>query len=282
MSAPPVSQQLPAVTERLRTAGCVFAETEAELLVRAAQSPKALAAMVDRRITGVPLEHILGWVDFGGVRIAVDPDVFVPRQRTEFLVRRAADLLLRQAANERPVAVDLCCGSGAVGAVLLDSLDLEMHAVDIDPVAVACARRNLEPSGRVYEGDLYGPLPPSVRRRVDVVVANAPYVPTNAVRLLPAEAREHEPRTALDGGADGLDVVRRIVDAAPQWLAPGGHLLVETSEHQAPRLAEIVASSGMSPRVADCEELNAVTVIGTMPPPLPGQGARAGSPTLPR
>jgi release factor glutamine methyltransferase len=284
MSAPPVSQPLPAVTDRLRAAGSVFAESEAELLVGAAQSSGDLAALVDLRITGVPLEHILGWVDFCGVRIAVDPGVFVPRRRTGLLVRQAADLL-RHAAAERPVAVDLCCGSGAVGAVLLDSLDLELHAVDIDPLAVGCARRNLPSSGRVYEGDLYGPLPSTLRGRVDVVVANAPYVPTDAVGMLPPEAREHEPRPALDGGADGLDVLRRVVVEAPQWLAPGGHLLVETSQHQAPRLAEIFGRNGLAPRVIHCEESDACAVIGTAPPLTSAQGS-AGvlphSPTLPR
>ena len=110
-----------------------------------------------------------------------------------------------------------------------------MHAADIDPAAVRCARRNIAAAGQVYEGDLYDPLPATLRGRVDILVANVPYVPTEEIGLLPAEARVHEARVALDGGADGLDLLRRVTAAAPPWLAPGGHLLVETSERQAPR-----------------------------------------------
>ena len=118
---------------------------------------------------------------------------------------------------------------------------------------------------RVYEGDLYEPLPATLRGRVDILVANAPYVPTEAIGLLPLEARRHEPRVALDGGADGLDVQRRVSAAAPQWLAPGGYLLVETSERQAPQTVETVACHRLIPRVASCDELNATVVIGTRP-----------------
>ena len=154
-----------------------------------------------------------------------------------------------------------------MGAALVAALDrVELHAVDIDPAAVRCARRNVAAAGgRVYEGDLYEPLPAALRGRVDLLVANAPYVPTEAIGLLPPEARLHEPRVALDGGADGLDVLRRVAAAAPRWLAPGGHLLVETSERQAPRTVEAVARSGLIPRVASSEELDATVVIGTRP-----------------
>jgi release factor glutamine methyltransferase len=249
-----------AIVTRLRAAGCVFAEDEARLLVSAAQTPADLAAMVDRRAAGLPLEHVLGWAEFCGLRIAVDPGVFVPRRRTEFLVHQAAALAR---VAEHAVVVDLCCGSGAVGAALVATLDgIELHAVDIDPAAVRCARRNV---AQVYEGDLYAPLPGSLRGRVDVLVANAPYVPTEAIGLLPPEARIHESRVALDGGTDGLDVQRRVAAAAPQWLAPGGDLLVETSRRQAPLTADIFACSGLVPRVASSDELGATVVIGTRP-----------------
>ncbi|MGH3329922.1 MAG: methyltransferase, partial [Nocardioidaceae bacterium] len=120
------------IVSTLRAAGCVFAEDEARLLVAAAQTPADLAAMVDRRAAGLPLEHVLGWAEFCGLRIAVDPSVFVPRRRTELLVREAADL-----APPRPVVLDLCCGTGAVGAALVAALDdVELHAVDVDPAAV--------------------------------------------------------------------------------------------------------------------------------------------------
>ena len=229
--------------------------------------------MVDRRASGRPLEHVLGWAEFCGLRIAVDPGVFVPRHRTEFLVRQAAALARVAAspsialARPRAVVVDLCCGSGAVGAALVAALDwVELYAADLDPAAARCARRNVAAAGgQVYEGDLYEPLPATMRGRVDVLVANAPYVPTEVVRLLPPEARMHEPRMALDGGADGLDILRRVIAAAPIWLAPGGHLLIEASERQAPQTVDAVASSGLIPRLAGSEELSATVVIGTRP-----------------
>ena len=256
------------IVARLRAAGCVFAEDEAELLVSAAPTPAALADLVNRRVSGVPLEYLLGWVKFCGLRIAVDPGVFVPRKRTEFLVREAVTLT-KPAESVDPLArppvvvVDLCCGSGAVGAALVAALDrVELFAVDIDPAAVRCARLNIV-SGQVYEGDLYEPLPGRLRGRVDLLVANAPYVPTEAVALLPPEARIHEPRVALDGGADGLSVLRRIAAGAPSWLAAGGSLLVETCEGQAREIVAFVSRRGLISRVASCDELSATVVIAT-------------------
>ncbi|WP_261986760.1 putative protein N(5)-glutamine methyltransferase [Actinomadura sp. HBU206391] len=260
------------IVTRLRAAGCVFAEDEADLLVSTARTPADLAAMVDRRAAGLPLEHVLGWAEFCGLRIAVDAGVFVPRRRTEFLVREAAAL-----AGPRAVVVDLCCGSGALGAALVASRrdQVELHAADIDPAAVRCARRNVAAAGgQVYEGDLYEPLPAALRGRVDVLLANVPYVPTEEIGLLPPEARIHEARVALDGGADGLDVLRRVTAAAPLWLAPGGHLLVETSERQVSRTVETFAGDGLIPRVAVSDELNATVVIGTRP--APGDTGLAG------
>ena len=247
------------VITRLRAAGCVFAEDEADLLLSAARTPAELAAMVERRAGGLPLEHILGWAEFFGLRMAVDPGVFVPRRRTEFLVRQALAL-----CRPGTVVVDLCCGSGAVGAALASAAPrVDLYATDIDPAAVRCARRNLPAGARVFEGDLVQPLPAGLRGRVDVLVANAPYVPTDEIERMPPEARLHEARLALDGGGDGLDVHRRVAAAAPSWLAPGGYLLVETSTRQAPRTAEIFARNGLVPRVAASAELNATVVIGT-------------------
>src|SRR5512132_423703 len=137
MPVPPLHRT--AVVTQLRDAGCVFAEDAAQLLVDSAKTPGELAAMVERRAAGVPLEHVVGWADFCGLRVAVSPGVFVPRRRTELLVRRAAAV-----AAPGAVVVDLACGSGAVGmavAALVGSVAL--HAVDIEPAAVRCARRNL-------------------------------------------------------------------------------------------------------------------------------------------
>ncbi|MFD9214866.1 putative protein N(5)-glutamine methyltransferase [Streptomyces sp. NPDC059544] len=257
------SSSLPAVVGRLRAAGCVFAEDEAELLLSAARTHTELTVMVERRACGHPLEHVLGWAEFCGLRVAVEPGVFVPRRRTEFLVRRAV-----AAHPDAGVVVDLCCGSGAVGAALAASLPgsaVELHASDIEPAAVRCARRNLPEGARVHQGDLFDPLPGGLRGRVDILAANVPYVPTEEVGLLPAEARVHEPLVALDGGTDGLDVLRRVTAEAGEWLAPGGILLFETSERQAADALAAVAASGLVPRAATCEELYATVVVGTKP-----------------
>ncbi|MBC9727775.1 putative protein N(5)-glutamine methyltransferase [Streptomyces sp. TRM68367] len=248
------------VVAALRAAGCVFAEEEAELLLAAARTPDELAALVDRRVAGQPLELVLGWAEFRGLRIAVEPGVFVPRRRTEFLVE--------QALAQRPDAaavVDLCCGSGAVGAALATVLGrVELHAADIDPAAVRCARRNVAAvGGRVHAGDLFEALPAELRGRVDILAANVPYVPTGDIDLLPAEARDHEPPAALDGGSDGLDVLRRVAAEAVRWLAPGGCVLVETSERQAPTAVDAFTRGGLTTRLAVCEERYATVVVGS-------------------
>lgn len=322
MSASSSFPPQPVIVTRLRAAGCVFAEDEARLLISTARTPSDLTAMVDRRVAGLPLEHVLGWADFCGLRIAVDAGVFVPRRRTEFLVHQAVALARRTPGPAEPtgptgptgrshpatvpsssagpadpsdlggitvpagqvpdrpwIIVDLCCGSGAVGAALVAALGrVESHSVDIDPAAVRCARRNIAAAdGLVYEGDLYQPLPATLRGRVDILTANAPYVPTGAIGLLPPEARVHEPRVALDGGADGLEIQRRVTAEAALWLAPGGHLLIETSERQAPQTAETFARNGLIPRVVDSDELDATVVIGTMPPShLPARDRELG------
>lgn len=243
----------------LRAAGCVFAEDEAALILAAARTPAELTGLVDLRVSGRPLELVLGWAEFRGLRIAVEPGVFVPRRRTEFLVDQA---LAR--VPDAAVVVDLCCGSGAVGAALAAALGpVTLHAADIDPVAVRCARRNVVGAGgQVHTGDLFAALPTGLRGRVDILAANVPYVPTGEVALLPAEAREHEPLAALDGGTDGLDVLRRVAAEAPGWLAPGGCLLVETSERQAPAAVEAFTRGGLETRLAVSEERYAHAVIG--------------------
>lgn len=239
------------VVARLRAVGCVFADDEARLLASAAGSAADLDVLVDRRVSGVPIEHVIGWAEFCGLRFDVVPGVFVPRRRTEFLVDVAVEL-----ARPGGVLVDLCCGSGAIGAALAARLpSAELHAADVDAAAVACARRNLERfHGRVYQGDLFDPLPDDLRGRVDVLTANVPYVPSGEIALLPPEARDHEPRSALDGGADGLDVLRRVAAAAPEWLASGGFLLTEVSERQAATAVDVLTRSGLAARVQSSED----------------------------
>ncbi|MEQ4519881.1 putative protein N(5)-glutamine methyltransferase [Pseudarthrobacter sp. B907] len=270
-----VPAQRTEVVGRLRAAGCVFAEDEAALLLEAAATAAELEALLRRRVSGLPLEHVLGWAEFCGLRIAVGPAVFVPRRRTGYLVRLAARLLQARPAGGTPVVVDLCCGSGAVGAALAAAAGpLELHAADVDPAAAACARRNLQPLGaEVHEGDLYDALPERLRGRVDVLAVNAPYVPSAMIGTMPPEARLYEPRVSLDGGPDGLELQRRVAAAAPDWLAPGGHLLIETSRRQAPRTVEIFAGSGLSGRVFSSRKLDATVVLGGV-----AAGVAAGAP----
>ncbi|MBY8884480.1 putative protein N(5)-glutamine methyltransferase [Streptomyces sp. PTM05] len=250
------------VVAALRAAGCVFAEDEADLLISTARDADELATMAGLRAAGLPVEHVVGWAGFASLRVAVDPGVFVPRRRTEFLLGHAVAL-----ARTGAVLLDLCCGSGALGLALAAAVPgAELYAADVDPAAVRCARRNLERvGGRVYRGDLFAPLPTALRGRVDVLTANVPYVPTDDIELLPPEARDHEPRVALDGGADGLDVLRRVAAQAPRWLAPGGSLLVETSARQAERAVRTVAAGGLVPRIERDEDLGATVVIATAP-----------------
>ena len=248
-----------ALAERLRAAGCVFAEQEAALLLAAGRLPDEVERLVAQRLSGLPLEVVLGWAEFCGRRIVVEPGVFVPRRRTALLVRTA----VRSGAPPRPVVVDLCCGTGAVGVAVAGEVDAgRLHAADVDPAAVACARRNVEPvGGRVHEGDLYAALPSDLRGRVDLLLVNAPYVPTRALALLPPEARLHEPAVALDGGADGLDVQRRVAADAAGWLAPSGRVLLETSDEQADRTLALLAGAGLVADVVRDDELAATVAV---------------------
>jgi len=252
----PDSAGMDAVVTRLRAAGCVFAEDEAELLLAQASGPDELERMVSRRVAGEPLELVLGWALFAGLRIGVVAGVFVPRRRTEHLAAVALALL---APGE--VAADLCCGAGAVGAALADGLDgrLELHASDVDPVATECARSNLalllaEHKAFVHTGDLDAALPERLIGQVSVLTANVPYVPTDEIAYLPAEARAYEPLAALDGGSDGLDVLRRVAACAPRWLRPGGHVLVEISGRQQDAAVAAFRQAGLETEIHESDE----------------------------
>jgi release factor glutamine methyltransferase len=216
------------VVARLAAAGCIAAAEEATMVTEAAAGdPARLEAMVRRREAGEPVEWIVGWAPFCGLRVGVAQGVYVPRAQTEVLARAAVAAL---PAGGEVVAVDLATGSGAV-ALVLAAAGAEVVATELDPVAAACARAN---GVKVFEGDLDEALPASYEGRVDVLTANVPYVPTAALGLLPRDVRDHEPVLALDGGADGLDLVRRVLALASRWLRPGtGVALVEIGPDQA-------------------------------------------------
>lgn len=225
----------------LRAAGVVAAEDEAEDLVRVARDRDELAAFVARRAKGEPTAWIVGSVRFAGVDVVIRPGVYVPRWQSQQIAIHAASHLGSD-ATETALAIDLCTGSGAVGAYLNRSHPgCRVVAVDIDPVAVACARANgLE----AYEGDLFAGVPADIKGRADVVTAVPPYVPERMVDVLSRDVVAHEPLRALLGGRSGLDVARRIVGSAAEWLRTGGALVVEVGvDHVDVLAAEMVAAA---------------------------------------
>jgi release factor glutamine methyltransferase len=234
------------VTRELAAAGCVSAAAEARWLVEEAADAAALRSMVARRVAGEPLQYVIGWAPFGRLRLLVGPGVFVPRPETEGLADRAATRL--RAAGSSPTAVDLCCGSGAIACFLAAEVPgARVLATELDPAALAWARPNTDRYGvELLAGDLDAPLPGELAGRVDVLCANVPYVPSAAIPTLPRDVRDHEPRLALDGGPDGLDVLRRVAARAGHWLAPGGHLLCEIGEDQGEAAAALLADAGLA------------------------------------
>ena len=247
-------------TRELAAAGCVSAAAEADWLLEEATDPEgsgeprggapvsqeALRAMVTRRVAGEPLQYVIGWAPFGRLRLAVGPGVFVPRPETEGLADRAASRL-RTLPSPRP-AVDLCTGSGAIACYLAsEAPGTRVLATELDPGALAWARVNADRYGvGLLAGDLDAPLPPELAGRVDVVCANVPYVPSEAIATLPTDVRDHEPRLSLDGGPDGLDLFRRLAERAGHWLAPGGWLYGEIGEDQAEEAAALLTAAGLA------------------------------------
>lgn len=227
-----------AVAQRLAAAGCVSASEEADELIAAASGdPATLEDIVTRRTNGEPVAWLTGGVTFCGLRLRVDPGVYVPRWQTEPLARRAASLL-----PPTGVGVDLCTGAGAIAAVMAAARpEARVLATDVDAVAVACARRNgLE----VLEGSLDDPLPPAFEGRVDVLTAVVPYVPADAIRLLPRDVQASEPRRALDGGPDGTDLLVEVGRRSPRWLRSGGRLLLELGGEQAEAIGGLLHGLG--------------------------------------
>ena len=266
------SVELGAVVERLRASGCVFAEDEAALIVETARDAAEVAAMVDQRVAGLPLEHVLGWASFRGLRIAVDPGVFIPRRRTEFLVAEALEVTAPGA-----VVVDLGCGSGALGCgdrgrarrcrCTPPTSSWPRFGV---PGAIwsrgvgRCIRAICSPRCRI-----------ELRGRIDVLLANVPYVPTNEIRLLPPEARLYEPHVTLDGGPDGLATLRRVAAGAPELAGPWWSPV--RGDERASGPAGRGPCCGARPRplaITSDDELGATVVHGIKP----GAGRAGGTP----
>jgi release factor glutamine methyltransferase len=223
------------VVERLRAAGCVAAEEEAHDLLGTAPDPRTLEAWLTRRERGEPLAWITGGLEFCGRWLHVAPGVYVPRIQSEALARRATRLL-----SDHARVADLCTGAGAIAAhIRAEVPTTAVIGIDVDPNAVACAVRN---GVSALVGDLDLPLQPD--HTFDVVTAVPPYVPAGDLRLLPADVQRYEPRAALEGGADGLVVARRVVAAAGRLLRPGGWLLIELGGKQDEALSPELGPSG--------------------------------------
>lgn len=223
----------------MQRGGVLAPDEEADALLEASsEGVGPIEDLISRRLRGEPLAWIVGWVRFCDLRIRIDPGVFVPRPHTQALARRAASLLA-----DDGVAVDLCTGSGAVATVLVSARPrATVLATDLDPRAVACARRN---GVRAYMGDLDEPVPGGTLGRVDVMTAVVPYVPTEELHLLPRDVLAHEPRRALDGGPRGTTVLVRAAEAAARRLRHGGTVLLELGGDQATEMADRLRDLGM-------------------------------------
>ncbi len=248
-----VGEALAWISEHLREKGDASPRVSSEWLLSAAtgmsrievytchdrplsdEERAALRQGVVRRVAGEPLQHITGEMPFRHIVLDVRPGVFIPRPETEVLVTVALDHL-DSLDRPGPVVVDACTGSGAVAcSIAWERAGATVWAVDLSDAAVELAAAN---SGRlaladrvtVLHGDLLDPLPEELRGRVDAVVSNPPYVPTDDISRLPADVRDHDPRLALDGGPDGLTVAVRLMEEARSWLAPGGLLAMELDE----------------------------------------------------
>lgn len=224
-----------AVAARLRAAGCVAAEEEAGELVAAAPDAATLQEWVARRERGEPLAWITGSTVFCGNRLHVEPGVFVPRWHTETLAIRAAE---RLPTGGR--ACDLCTGCGAVAVRLGEVAGVRVVAADRDPAAVRCARRNgvvavIGDAGACFASDSF-----------DVVTAVAPYVPTGELQYLPRDVRAHEPVNALDGGDDGLAIVRTVIADAARILHSGGSVVLELGGHQLAAVTHALLDAGFA------------------------------------
>lgn len=240
-----------ALVARLRAAGCVFAEDEARILVEAAADEGTLESLVVRRERGEPLETIVGWVELAGMRLAVAPGVFVPRQRSARIARAAVAVVagLVAGGHEHPVVFEACCGVAPIAALVAARVpSARIAAFDIDPVAAATARANLPAAATVLVGDGLDVLPTGLRGRVALIAAVPPYVPDGERRLMPHDTFDHESASAVLGGADGLDAARELLRAAPRWLAPGGRILLELHRSQVPTAAAFARAQGFVTR----------------------------------
>ena len=231
-----------------------FGEWESPATARGAAR---LIEMLERRLTGEPLQYVLGRWSFRGLDVIVDERVLIPRPETELVadvalaeaeragLRRGTPDPGRAAATADGLVADLGTGSGALALALVAELpDVQVWATDVSGQALAVARANLAAVGlaasrvRLAEGVWYEALPAELQGRLQLIVANPPYVAESEFEALPAEVRDHEPRGALVAGPTGREALEHLIDQAPGWLAPGGAIVLELAPHQADDLVQ--------------------------------------------
>jgi len=221
----------------------IYVQPTRQLALREAERYRELVA---RRSIRVPLQHLLGFEEFHGMHLTVSPDVLIPRPETEGLVQWAIEMLR---AEQVSLVADVGTGSGAIACALTRSIPgLRVLAIERSLPALAVAASNVAALGLVgrvvlLAGDLLDPVGAPM---LDAVVANPPYLPTGVLPSLPPEVSGFEPREALDGGGDGLTVIRRIVAVAPFALRPQGRLVMEIGEDQAGPVASLLAAAGFT------------------------------------
>jgi release factor glutamine methyltransferase len=257
VSTEPLRPALAAAARRLAEAGVASPRIDAEelaahllgvlrgdLIRHDHIDTQAYTDLIESRAARTPLQHLTGVAHFRHVSLAVGPGVFVPRPETEVMVGQMVEVARDLPAGA--VAVDLCAGSGAIALCLATEVPgLTVHAVELDPGALAWARRNLAGSGVLLsQGDAADALP-ELDGTVDLVVSNPPYIPVDAWESVAVEARDHDPAPALwGGGEDGLDVVRAVEHSAGRLLRPGGQVAVEHADVQGEAVVEIFARTG--------------------------------------
>ena len=219
-----------------------------ELLLGAAvdeDESAAFEALLARRRDGEPLQYIEEQIPFGPIEVSVDPRVLIPRPETEQLFELAIDQV-----EEPMVILDLCTGSGNLALALKHTFpEAVVYATDVSPEAAEVAQHNARSANLeviVLEGDLFAPVPDHLEGRVDLIVANPPYLAEHELVDLPAEVRDHEPTVALVAGTAGTEVLAAIAAQAGAWLAPGGAIVCEISEFNAAAVEELFSGLGGS------------------------------------
>ncbi len=253
--------------EQLLCAACSFERVDLytrgeEELPPAAQ--QRLAGALSRRLRGEPLQYIVGSAGFMDLTIKVDSRALIPRPETE----RLAELAASASIPERGRILDLCCGTGCLAAYLSEVFPKsEILASDISEDALSLAAENCPKSVRLLCSDLFEKIPGVF----DLIVCNPPYVPEGEIDGLQREVKDYEPRLALSGGPDGLDLIRRIIKEAPHRLAPGGFLFMEIGSDQGEAVKCLAEEAGLG-KAAVCQDLNRQdrVLIARAPAPLPG------------